>query len=302
MLTFWSQLCYLEKGLYGWQLLKHFSSNIVCHRPSAFSTFYLSPHTLHKVFQVVLQSLPSISVLVATLLLSSPFTLTAFSYIFRLLWVHFCRQTEPDIKSPQIKSPVSTLLKHPLQLGRTYSLSKDSVIKTAPFKIPPFTAIKYPSNHMISLSASSGQKNVWLKTSLATKKYYYSFSWSPTACVHKSRLPLTLFHDTAIVFQLPGAFRVSFSLAVLFLSLLTIVPLTFISTNIFSSSSYDTVSGTKIFRLASQPLANKSRPVQVTANYELWRLWSIISGIAFWNFLNLSQSLQLKYLNFICLC
>lgn len=87
-----------------------------------------------------------------------------------------------------------------------------------------------------------------------------------------TRLPLTLFHGTAIVFQLPGAFRVSFSLAVLFQSLLTIVPLTFISTNMFSSSSYDTVSGTKIFRLASQPLANKSRPVQVTANYELWRL------------------------------
>lgn len=198
---------------------------------------------------------------------------------------HFCRQTEPDIQSPQIQSSISTLLKHPLQLGRTYSLSKDSVTKTAPFKIPPFLAIKYPSNHMISLSASSpGQKNVWLKISLAKKKYCYSFSCSPTVSIHISSLSLTLFLDTASVFHPPGAFRISFSLAVLFQLLMTIVPLTFISTNKFSSSSNDTIIGTKIFRLASQLLANKSRPVQVTANYKLRILWSMISGITFWNF------------------
>lgn len=48
---------------------------------------------------------------------------------------HFCRQTEPDIKSPQMQTQVATSLKHPLQLGQTYCLSQDYATKTVSFKI-----------------------------------------------------------------------------------------------------------------------------------------------------------------------
>lgn len=92
---------------------------------------------------------------------SSLFTQMAFSFnIFRPS-SHFCGLTNPDIKSLNTQSLVFNL--RPLLQSRwTYSISKDSVIKTCtPSEIPPLSAIQYSSNDFTA--SSPGQRNILFK-------------------------------------------------------------------------------------------------------------------------------------------